>query len=82
VSGSSYLISLRKFLASNNAIKDRSWKRRESNPTGSQRGDIVDQIESLLAKLTSDLTVWRSLTDGFDVDLFCGLFLGNHQPRY
>lgn len=40
-----------------------------------QATDLADQIESLLAKLTSDLTVWRSLTDRFDVDLFCGLFL-------
>lgn len=43
--------------------------------TDRQATDLADQIESLLAKLTSDVAVWQSLTDRFDVDLFCGLFL-------
>lgn len=37
--------------------------------------NLADQIESLLSKLTSDVAVWQSLTERFDVDLFCGLFL-------
>lgn len=40
-----------------------------------QATDLADQIESLLAKLTKDIAVWQSLTERFDVDLFCGLFL-------
>lgn len=36
---------------------------------------LADQIESLLSKLTNDVAVWQSLTERFDVDLFCGLFL-------
>jgi hypothetical protein len=40
-----------------------------------QATDLADQIESLLAKLTNDAAVWQSLTERFDVDLFCGLFL-------
>jgi hypothetical protein len=43
--------------------------------THRQTTDLADQIESLLAKLSGDVTVWRSLTDRFDVDLFCGLFM-------
>jgi hypothetical protein len=44
---------------------------------GSERQalDLADQIESLLARLTKDLGVWRLLTEQYDVDLFCGLFL-------
>jgi hypothetical protein len=34
-----------------------------------QAADLADQIESSLAKLTSDVTVWRSLTHRFEVDL-------------
>jgi len=37
--------------------------------------DLAEQIESLLVRLTSDMEVWRSLTEQFEVDLFCGLFL-------
>jgi hypothetical protein len=52
-----------------------------------QATDLADQIEALLAKLTSDVTVWQSLTDRFEVDLFCGLFLettnrGVELPAY
>lgn len=43
--------------------------------SGRQATHVADQIESLLAKLTSDVTVWQSLADRFDVDLFCGLFM-------
>jgi hypothetical protein len=43
--------------------------------SGRQATDLADQIKALLAKLTSDVTVWKSLTERFDVDLFCGLFL-------
>jgi hypothetical protein len=36
---------------------------------------LAEQIETLLARLTGDVEIWRSLTEQFEVDLFCGLFL-------
>ena len=33
------------------------------------------QVEELLGKLTSDLSVWESLSAKFEVDLFCGWFM-------
>jgi hypothetical protein len=38
--------------------------------------DLTEQIAEILAKLTQDLHVWRSLTAAHTADLFCGLFLG------
>ena len=35
------------------------------------------QINSLLDRLTGDLTAWRELNSHYRVDLFCGLFLEN-----
>ena len=37
--------------------------------------DLDGQIKNILGKLTSDLSVWRSLADEFEIDLFCGLFM-------
>jgi len=37
--------------------------------------NFEDQITTLLATLTPDLAVWRSLTSNFDTDLFCGVWL-------
>ncbi|MBW4693580.1 MAG: DUF4279 domain-containing protein [Lyngbya sp. HA4199-MV5] len=36
---------------------------------------LEDQITTLLGKLPSDLEVWRRLTETFEADLFCGLWL-------
>jgi hypothetical protein len=38
-------------------------------------GDLDSQIVELLSLLTSDLAVWRQLTDRFSADLYCGLFM-------
>jgi len=38
-------------------------------------GDLDAQIKSILAKLTSDLSVWRRLAAEFEIDMFCGLFM-------
>ena len=37
--------------------------------------DIEDHISILLSRATSDLAIWRRITDAFRVDLFCALFL-------
>jgi hypothetical protein len=38
--------------------------------------DMDDQIEEILSQTTSDLTIWRSIAEEHEIDLFCGLFLG------
>lgn len=40
-----------------------------------QATDLATQIERLLAQLTSDLERWRVVTERYEVDVFCGLFL-------
>jgi hypothetical protein len=54
--------------------KTRNWRlsalRREPE-------DLEGQIAELLGKVTSDLVVWESLAHCFEIDLFCGLFMGS-----
>ena len=38
-------------------------------------GNIDSQIFEILNKLNSDLTVWKSISNKYDIDLFCGLFM-------
>ena len=38
--------------------------------------DLDGQVAELLGKLTSDLSVWRNLSSRFNIDLFCGWFMG------
>jgi hypothetical protein len=46
--------------------------------TGDREPEDIDaQIQELLGQLTSDLNVWRKIADTFDIDLFCGLFMGD-----
>jgi hypothetical protein len=40
-----------------------------------QGADLDAQISEILARLTSDLSVWQQLSSKYQVDLFCGLFL-------
>ena len=42
--------------------------------------DLDGQVQWILSRLTSDLSVWRQLTSKYEVDLFCGLFL-EHSNR-
>ena len=37
--------------------------------------DVDGQIAEILGQMTDDLTVWRSITGRYDLDLFCGLFM-------
>lgn len=37
--------------------------------------DLDSQISELLTKTTQDIKVWKSLSDKFEIDLFCGFFL-------
>ena len=38
--------------------------------------DLDSQVAEILGQLTADLTVWHDLGKRFDIDLFCGWFLG------
>ena len=39
--------------------------------------ELDDAIQALLARLPADLDVWRSLAAQFQLDVFCGLFMGD-----
>ena len=51
--------------------KSGSWSIRTERSTR----DIEQQLTKLFAKLTSDPSVWSSLTSHYHADLFCGVFL-------
>jgi Domain of unknown function (DUF4279) len=38
--------------------------------------DMDAQIEELLSHLTPDLKVWHRMAASWDIDLFCGVFMG------
>jgi Domain of unknown function (DUF4279) len=37
--------------------------------------DVNGQVIEILGKLTDDLGVWKSLSQRFDIDLYCGWFM-------
>jgi hypothetical protein len=39
--------------------------------------ELERQVQSLLEIVTDDLSIWHDLTNRFQVDIFCGLFLNN-----
>lgn len=44
--------------------------------TERSEGDALDeQIASILSSLSQELTVWTSLAEKFDMDMFCGIWL-------
>ena len=38
-------------------------------------GDLDNQIQEILSKVTNDLAVWNKLTKKFQADIFTGIFL-------
>jgi len=38
--------------------------------------DMDGQVQEILGQLTSDLTIWKIIGEKYQVDLFCGIFLG------
>jgi hypothetical protein len=38
-------------------------------------GDLTAQLQEIFSQLTSDLAVWRDLTQRYQCDVFCGLFM-------
>jgi hypothetical protein len=53
--------------------KSGMWRLRASNR---EPEDMDGQIREIFSQMTSDLAVWRGITKRFQVDLFCGLFMG------
>jgi len=45
------------------------------NATDREPEDVNDQVTEILGKLTDDLDVWNSLSQTFDIDLYCGWFM-------
>ncbi len=41
--------------------------------------DFDAQVQQILASLTNDLAAWRELTQRYEVDLFCGWFMGGRN---
>lgn len=39
--------------------------------------DLDGQVAEILAQVSDDLNVWKSLSDRYRIDLFCGLYLGS-----
>jgi hypothetical protein len=39
--------------------------------------NINGQVEAILGMLTDDLKVWTRIREEFEIDLFCGLFMGS-----
>jgi hypothetical protein len=38
--------------------------------------DMDAQIQEILGQLTSEIPVWRGIGERYEIDLFCGIFLG------
>jgi hypothetical protein len=48
-----------------------------------QRPEAIDaQLGELLASMSQDLTVWRTLTSRFSADVFCGLFMDESNEGF
>jgi hypothetical protein len=56
--------------------KTGSWR---LSATKREPGNLDAQIEEILSKLSSDLSVWRMISERYRVDLFCGLFLNGEN---
>ena len=57
---------------SGHVLKRGSWRLAVSERAP---GDLDGQIKSLFADLTNDLSIWRDLSERYDADVFCGLFM-------
>lgn len=49
------------------------WRLEASNRTP---GDLDAQIAEIFSQLTEDLSVWKTISERYRLDLFCGLFMG------
>lgn len=61
-----------KLLGCDSEATKQGW--RLSSPA-SEPADPNAQVQSIFARVTADLGIWRQLSSRYKVDLFCGLFL-------
>ena len=52
--------------------KDGMWR---IDATSREPGNLEEQVQEVLSRLTNDLSVWSDLSVRFEIDLFCGLFM-------
>lgn len=38
-------------------------------------GNLNEQVTEMLGQLTGNLDVWRSLSEKYSIDMFCGIFM-------
>ena len=48
----------------------------------SEKAEVEDQVESILALLTSDHDEWASLTERFSASILCGIFLDQYNEGF
>ncbi|MBK1616575.1 hypothetical protein CKO44_24340 [Rubrivivax gelatinosus] len=48
----------------------------------SEPADFEKQVDQLLSTLTLDFSVWRSLGQRYQVDLFCGFFMDHRNQGF
>jgi len=48
----------------------------------SEKNEVEDHVESILALLTSDHDEWASLTERFSASILCGIFLDQYNEGF
>lgn len=48
----------------------------------SEKNEVEDHVESILALLTSDHDEWASLTERFSASILCGVFLDQYNEGF
>ena len=48
----------------------------------SEKSEVEDHVESILALLTSDCDEWASLTERFSASILCGVFLDQYNEGF
>lgn len=48
----------------------------------SEKNEVEDHVESILALLTSDHDEWSSLTERFSASILCGIFLDQYNEGF
>lgn len=43
---------------------------------------LDDQLADIFAKLTQDLSIWKTLASRFDANVFCGLFMNESNEGF
>lgn len=44
--------------------------------------DLNAQVAEILSRLTQDIEVWKALTQDFELDLYCGLFMDSTNDGF